>query len=158
MTTFTQEPRRGRVLAAKIATGMGISLAAAVCAFGLTELVVTGAHAAGRHIAAGWNWPQLAGFAVFVLLTSAIGIAFGALLHNTAVAIVTYFVLGGALSLLMIPTLQAAGNWVNTGQTYGWVLDGQWAGHGAQIVTSTLLWVILPLAAGIVRTRRREVR
>jgi len=104
------------------------------------------------------DWPQLAGFAVFVLLISAIGIAFGALLHNTAAAIVTYFVLGGALSLLMIPALQATGNWVNTSQTYGWVLYGQWAGHGAQIATSTLLWVVLPLAAGIVRTRRREVR
>ncbi len=67
MTTFTQEPRRGRVLAAKIATGMGISLAGAVYAFGVTELAVTGAQAAGRHIAVGWNWPQLAGFAVFVL-------------------------------------------------------------------------------------------
>ena len=86
---------------------------------------------------------------MFVLLTSAIGIAFGALLHNTAVAIVTYFALAGAFSLLMIPALQATGNWINTGQTYGWVLDGQWAGHGAQIATSTLLWVVLPLTAGI---------
>jgi ABC-2 type transport system permease protein len=136
----------------------GISVAGAVYAFGFTELVVTGAHVAGRHIAVGWNWPQLAGFAVFVLFTSVIGIAFGALLHNTAAAIVTYFVLGGALSLLMIPALQATGNWVNTGQTYGWVLYGQWAGHGAQVATSTLLWVWPVLTAGIVRTRRREVR
>ena len=76
------------MLAAKIATGTGISLADALYAFAVTELVVAGARAVGRHIAVGWNWPQLAGFAVFVLLTSAIGIAFGALLHNTAVAIV----------------------------------------------------------------------
>jgi hypothetical protein len=55
------------------------------------------------------DWPQLAGFVAFILLTGTIGIAFGALLHNTAVAIVTYFALGGALSLLMIPALQAAG-------------------------------------------------
>jgi hypothetical protein len=158
LTTFTQEPRRGRVLAAKIAAGMAISLAGAVYAFAATELVVAAARLAGRHVAVGWNWPQLAGFVAFVLLISGIGIAFGALLHNSAVAIVTYFVLGGALSLLMFPALQAAGNWVNTGQTYGWVLAGQWAGHGAQIATSTLLWVVLPLAAGIVRTRRREVR
>jgi ABC-2 type transport system permease protein len=158
MTTFTQEPRRGRVLTAKIAAGMGIGLAAAVYAFAVTELVVAAARLAGRHIGVGWNWPQLAGFVAFVLLISGIGIAFCALLHNTAVAIVTYFVLGGALSLLMIPGLQATGNWVNTSQTYGWVLYGQWAGHGAQIATSTLLWVALPLAGGIARTRRREVR
>lgn len=158
MSTFTQEPRRARVLAAKITTGIGISLAAAGYALGVTELTVAAARAAGRHIMTGWNWPQLAGFAVFVLLTSAIGIAFGALLHNTAVAIVSYFALAGAFSLLMIPALKAAGNWINTGQTYSWVLGGQWAGHGAQIVTSTLLWVGLPLALGLIRTLRREVR
>jgi ABC-2 type transport system permease protein len=95
---------------------------------------------------------------VFVLLTSAVGVAFGALLHTTAVAIVTYLVLGGTFSLLMIPALQATGNWVSTSQTYGWVLYGQWAGHGAQIAASTLLWVVLPLAAGIARTRSRGVR
>ena len=158
LTTFTQEPRRGRVLAAKIVTGMGISLAGSAYALGVTELVVTVASAAGRPIAAGLSWSQLAGFVVFVLLTSAIGIAFGALLHNTAVAIVTYFALAGAFSLLMIPALQAAGDWLNTGQTYGWVLDGEWAGHAGQIATSTLLSVVLPLVAGIVRTQRREVR
>ena len=37
--------------------------------------------------------------------------------------------LAGAFSLLMIPALQAAGRWINTGQTYGRVLDGQLAGH-----------------------------
>ena len=95
---------------------------------------------------------------MFVLLTTTIGIAFGALLHNTAASIVTFFALGGAFSLLMIPALQDAGRWVNTGQTYGWVLEGQWAGHGGQIVTSTLLWIALPLALGLVRTLRRDVR
>ena len=58
----------------------------------------------------------------------------------------------------MIPALQAAGRWVNTGQTYGWVLNGQWAGHGAQIAVSSLLWIALPLALGLTRTMRRDVR
>ena len=44
------------------------------------------------------------------------------------------------------------------GDQGGWVRYGQWTGHGVQIATSTLLWVVLPLAAGITRTRRREVR
>jgi ABC-2 type transport system permease protein len=158
LTTFTQEPRRARVLAAKVATGLGISLAGAVYALAATEVVVIAARAAGRDIAVGWNWPQLAGFTVFVLLTSAIGIAFGALLHNTAVAIVTYFALAGAFSVLMIPALQTAGDWINTVQTYGWVLDGQWDGHAAQIAASTAAWVVLPLALGLLRTLRREVR
>ncbi len=158
MTTFTQDPRRGRVLAAKILTGQAVCLVGAGFAFLAAQAVVLAAHAAGRDVTTGWDWPQLAGFIAFILLTGTIGIAFGALLHNTAVAIVSYFALGGAFSLLMIPALQAVGRWINTGQTYRWVLDGQWAGHGGQIATSTLVWVALPLTLGLARTLRREVR
>src|SRR5262249_29204544 len=57
-----------------------------------------------------------------------------------------------------IPALEKVGSWVNTGQTYGWMIEGKWGGHGAQIATSTLLWVALPLTLGLVRTLRREVR
>jgi hypothetical protein len=58
----------------------------------------------------------------------------------------------------MIPALETAGRWLNTSQTYGWVLYRQWTGHVGQIVTSTLLWTVLPLTLGLVRTLRREVR
>jgi ABC-2 type transport system permease protein len=158
LTTFTLAPRRGRVLAARIVTGLGLSAAAGLAAFGAAELTVTLARDLGRSISTSLSWPQLAGFAAFVLLTSAIGVAVGAALHNTAVAIVTYFGLAAAFSLLMIPAVARAGDWVNTGQTFGWVLAGQWAGHGAEIATSTALWVALPLAFGLIRTIRREVR
>ena len=158
MTTFTQEPRRGRVLAAKILTGQAVSLAGAGFAFLAAQAAVLAANAAGRGITTGWDWPKLTGFIAFILLTGTIGIAFGALLHNTAAAIVSYFALGGAFNLLMIPALQTAGHWVNTGQTYGWVLNGQWAGHSAQIAVSSLLWIALPLALGLTRTMRRDVR
>lgn len=157
MTTFTQEPRRGRVLAAKILTGQAVCLAAAGFAFLVAQAAVLAAQAAGRHIATGWDWRQLAGFVAFVLLTGAIGSAFGAMLHYTAVAIVSYFALGAAFSLLMIPALQAAGRWTNTGQTYGWVLYGQWAGHSGEIAVSSLLWIVLPLSLGLIRTLRRDV-
>jgi ABC-2 type transport system permease protein len=158
MTTFTQEPRRGRVLAAKIFTGLGISLLGACYALLVSQLMVAAARAAGRDITTSWNWPQLAGAVVFILLTATIGTAFGAWLHNTAAAIVTYFALGAAFNLFTFPALEKAGRWINTGQTYGWVLNGEWAGHGPQIVTSTLLWIVLPLTLGLVRTLRREVR
>lgn len=73
-------------------------------AFLAAQAAVLAAHAASRHITTGWNWPQLAGFVAFILFTEATGSAFGAMLHNTAVAIVTYFAPGGAFSLLMIRT------------------------------------------------------
>jgi ABC-type transport system involved in multi-copper enzyme maturation permease subunit len=158
MTTFTQEPRRGRVLSAKIVTGLAISLAGACFAVLASQLMVAAAGAAGRHIAPGWNWAALTGCILFTLLTATIGIAFGACLHNTAAAIVTYFALGAAFNVFTVPALQKAGQWLNTGQTYGWILEGKWSGHSAQIATSTLLWAVLPLTLGLVRTLRREVR
>lgn len=158
MSTFTQEPRRGRVLTAKIVTGLGVSLLGACFALAVSQLVVLAGRAAGRDIANGGTWPQFAGSVVFILLTGTIGIAIGALLHSTAAAIVTYFALGAAFNLFTIPALEKAGRWVNTGETYGWVLNGEWSGHGAQIATSTALWIVLPLTLGLIRTLRREVR
>jgi hypothetical protein len=157
MTTFTMEPHRGRILTAKVLAGLGIGAVSGCFAFLAAEVTVVAARAAGHHVALAWDWPQLAGFALFVLLTSFIGIAMGSALHNTAAAIVTYFALAAAFSLLMIPALQHAGEWVNTGQTFGWMLSGQWSGHGAQIATSAALWTALPLAIGAVRTIRRDV-
>ena len=157
MTTFTLEPRRGRVVAAKVLAGLTISVVAGLFALLAGTVAVLAASHAGRVGASGWNWSQLAGFALFIVLTSAVGMAIGAALHNTAAAIVSYFVLAGLFSLLMIPALEKAGDWINTGTTFGWVLTGDWSGHVAQIAVSAALWIALPLAVGTVRPVRREV-
>jgi ABC-2 family transporter protein len=157
MTTFTLEPRRGRVLAAKATAGLIISVIAGLFALLAGTVAVLAASHAGRPVAEGWNWSQLAGFALFIVLTSAVGMALGAAVHNTAAAIVSYFVLAGLFSLLMIPALQKAGDWINTGTTFGWVLTGDWSGHVAQIAVCATLWIALPLAVGTIRTVRREV-
>jgi ABC-2 type transport system permease protein len=157
LTTFTLEPRRGRVLAAKVAAGLGLSVIGLVLSFASAELGVVVADAAGRHVVAGWNWAELAGVAAFIMLISGIGIALGSAVHNTAAAIVTYFAIAALSSLLLIPAVQRIGNWVNTTTTFGWVLTGAWSGHGAQIATSAAIWIALPLAIGIVRFTRRDI-
>jgi|SRR6185437_1720769 len=158
MTTFTLEPRRGRVVAAKTAAALIVSVLGGLFAFAVATVTVLAASHAGRHMADGWDWSELAGFAVFIVLTSGVGMAIGAALHNTAAAIVSYFALGGLFSLLMIPALEKVGDWINTGQTFGWLLTGDWSAHAAQIAVSTALWIALPLAVGTARTVRREVR
>ena len=57
----------------------------------------------------------------------------------------------------MIPALARAGDWINTGQTFGWVLAGQWTGHTAQITSSALIWVAIPLTIGTIRITRRDI-
>jgi hypothetical protein len=157
LTTFTLEPRRGRVLTAKILAGLTLSVIGGCVAFGIAQAGLAVALADGHHPATGWSWPELAGFAAFMVLTSGIGIAIGSALHNTAAAIITYFALAAVSSLLLIPAVQQAGSWVDTGQTFGWLLAGQWSGHGAQIASSAAVWIALPLAVGTVRILRRDI-
>jgi ABC-2 type transport system permease protein len=47
---------------------------------------------------------------------------------------------------------------VNTGETFGWMLVGQWSGHAAQIASSALIWVAVPLAIGTIRITRRDIQ
>jgi ABC-2 type transport system permease protein len=70
---------------------------------------------------------------------------------------VTYFALAAVTSLLLVPSIEQVGSWVNTGETFGWMLDGQWSGHGAQIASSALIWVAVPLAIGTIRITRRDI-
>lgn len=69
----------------------------------------------------------------------------------------TYFALAAVTSLLLIPSIEQAGSWVNTGETFGWILAGQWSGHAAQITSSALIWIAVPLAIGTIRISHRDV-
>ena len=37
------------------------------------------------------------------------------------------------------------------------MLAGQWSGHAAQIISSALIWVAVPLAIGAIRITRRDI-
>jgi ABC-2 type transport system permease protein len=85
------------------------------------------------------------------------GVAFGALLHNTAAAIVLFFALPTAFTVAST-ALKSIGQWIDPSQTFGWVLEADWSGHLPQILASTTIWLILPLAAGLIRTVHREIK
>ncbi|TPW14738.1 MAG: hypothetical protein FD127_1233 [Acidimicrobiaceae bacterium] len=132
MTTFTQEPRRIRVLNAKLAV------------------------ASGRALEANLSIGAVTGYLLYVLLNVLGGVAFGALVQNSATAIAAYFALNAAIALLGTTSTVVA-DWIDTATTWSWVLDNEWGGHVPQISVSVLLWVAAPLAAGTVRTLRRDV-
>lgn len=96
------------------------------------------------------------GYLAYVLLNVLTGVAFGALLHNSAAAIVLYFALPTAMALLG-QALSSAAEWIDSSITFNWLMDGEWSGHTPQILVSVAVWVAIPLAAGLVRTARREI-
>ena len=81
---------------------------------------------------------------------------------NSAAAIVTYFVLPIGFNIVTsaIPSLHGAQPWIDPGTAQmqlfggGWLTGEEWA----QLATTTLLWIGVPLALGAVRVLRAEVK
>lgn len=156
MTTFTQEPRRIRVLNAKVAASLMLGGGAAVFGGVVTAAGLGLAAASGRALEGTLSVGDITGYLLYVLLNVLGGVAVGALVHSSATAIAAYFALNTAFALLGTASTLVA-DWIDTATTWSWVLDNDWGGHVPQISVSVLFWVVIPLAAGAVRTLRRDV-
>jgi ABC-2 type transport system permease protein len=156
LTTFTQEPRRGRVIMAKLLAGLGLG----VIGTGFGFVAAVGGLALSDGIGRTVSWQiaprEVVGAILVMLLSVVMAMAFGALLQNTAAAIVVYLVLPMLFSLLAL-ALKGVREWLDTAITFDWMLSGEWAGHTPQILTSIGVWAVAPLVAGLIRTARREV-
>jgi ABC-2 type transport system permease protein len=160
LVSFTLMPVRGRILVAKTLAALIAGLAAIAVAVALACV----ATAAGGAPDA-WAGLGVDDAGKFVLLQATgvlQGLAFGLLLLNSSAAIVSYFVLPTALSIvaMMWKSLQEVQPWIDLWSSQsplfmgGDISNDQWG----QITTSTLIWVVLPLAAGLFRVLRAEVK
>ena len=155
MTTFTQEPRRIRVLNAKLVVSMLLGGSAAVFGGVVTATGLGLAAASGRALEANLSVGAITGYLLYVLLNVLAAVALGALLQNSAAAIASSFALPATVALL--GTASTLLDWIDMATAWKWMLDNDWAGHVPQISVSVLFWVAVPLAAGVVRTIRRDV-
>lgn len=156
LVTFTLEPRRGRVIAAKLVAAalLGLGVFAAALAASALATLATGAV---------WNptLPLLAGLAAGLLLFVLQGVAFGFALLNTPAAIVASLLLPTVWTIVggLVPSVQKASEWLNLTVTTGPLLNGTMAGDDwAKLATSAALWIGLPLAVGTWRVLTREVK
>ena len=156
ITTFTQEPRRIRVVTAKVAAALMLGSGAAVFGGAVTAAGLGLAAASGRTIEGTLSVGDITGYLLYLLLNVLGGVAFGVLVQNSATAIAAYFALNTAFAVLGTASTLVA-HWIDTATTWNWVLDNEWGGHVPQISVSVLFWVVVPLAAGAVRTHRRDV-
>jgi ABC-2 type transport system permease protein len=93
LTTFTQEPRRMRVVIAKIGVSLMLGVGGAVFGALVTAAGLGVAAASGRTLDADLGAGLMAAYMAYVLLNVMTGVALGALVHNSAAAIVASFVL-----------------------------------------------------------------
>jgi len=155
LTTFTLVPQRGRVVAAKLLAGCALALAVVLACLLLAAL---GTAIAGGH----WNLDvmRVAGGTAYLLIAVLAGLALGLLLMSSAPAIVTYFAVPTAVGILieLVPSLRDPSQWFDLGQATSRLGDASMAaGDWPKLAVALAIWIGVPLAAGLVRLRRREL-
>lgn len=164
LITFTQEPRRLRVMVAKASAALVLGLAVLVA----TLVLAAGAHVLSMTLADGGqiDLTLTTAFLINLVVLQAqgvlMGVAFGALLLNVPLGIVAYVLVPTLTPVLFQLTswLREHAAWLDlstAGQpmlNQDWLTGQQWA----QVGTTTALWVLLPLALGFWRVVRKEVK
>ncbi|MGC5614603.1 hypothetical protein [Georgenia sp. Z1491] len=161
LQTFALEPRRSRVIAAKVAAALALMV---LITIGTVVLAAAG-HAVSQatgNTTEGWGIdPQIAlGMLLMLTLVTLMGVAFGLLLHAPAIAIVTFLFLPQVFSVLplLLPNLEGFFSWIDFQWAWSALFEdgGPTAGEWARIASTTAIWVVAPMVAGWYRTVRRE--
>lgn len=157
-TTFALVPRRSRVLAAKVLSAVALVFAVAFSVVVSAVLIyVLQGLLTGRELVWSGSAQALRSFVGLSLFGALHGVAFGALLLSTPLAIAVILLVPLTLDLILGIWIGPAAVWFSSGTLPTWLSDANTA-SGAQALTSGVLWVGLPLALGWVRQLRREVR
>jgi ABC-type transport system involved in multi-copper enzyme maturation permease subunit len=166
MVTFSLEPSRVRLIGAKFVSTLLIAVMAVVVGLllGVLANLLYGA-LSGNDVV--WSVSALDVFYYFLLhvFGMATGFAFGMLFLNTAAGIVVYFVYSfvlpglfqlGAALIGWFGDLQP---WIDFNSAQSPLVDGDLSGDDwAHLAVSGLIWLVLPLAVGLWRVLRAEVK
>jgi ABC-2 type transport system permease protein len=161
LTTFALVPRRSRVITAKLLAALVITVLSVVACVAVALL----GNLATELLNRGGGWElgvdSVLYALLFQLLNMLMGIAFGALLLASGLAIVLYFVIPTVWTVLgsSISALKDAAGWLDLTTTTEPLLTSSMAGDDwARLAASASVWVLLPLAAGLVRVLRQEIK
>ncbi|WP_277211682.1 hypothetical protein [Isoptericola croceus] len=166
LTTFALVPRRGRVMVAKAAALLVVTLAATVTVVVLSA-IGTAVATRVRGIEAVWDLPlDLAlRLAVANVVVVAFGFGVGVAIRSTAPAMVAY--LGFMFVVPMLSSVVAGlwtwwaenGPWFDLSWSTSFVTAPEISGdQWAQLATSALLWIVLPTVLAVRRLLRVEIR
>jgi len=168
LVTFTLEPKRSRIVLAKFLAGIALALGVMVLAVVLAVLgTLFGAVTGGDT-----SWHLDGGLVFYALFLSNmigifIGFALSMLIMNTAGAIVAYFaytlILPTAVSILSALSngFEKVAPWIEFNTAQQPLVSTPYSPSGeewAQIVTSGVIWLLVPLVLGIWRLMRIEFK
>lgn len=160
--TFALEPRRGRVVAAKIAAALTMTAVLVVVALVVAATTVLLA-AAMRGEPAVWDVDGgvLVGALVTLVLVVLQGTAFGLLLRSTPLAIVAFLLLPSlfAFVTMFISAIRDALPWFELSSATAPLMEGlsltgtEWA----QLASASAVWILLPGAIGVWRLLKGDL-
>ena len=166
LTTFTLVPHRGRVIRAKMTVTVLAGLASMALALGIGAVGnVVGTALLGRDTV--WDLsPNAIAYIVGAdLIGMMVGFMLGVVMRNSAAAIVSYFTYW-----FVVPTLsmvlaanqawfEKAQPWADFSFNQNRLYDGDFTGQDwTQLAVTGAVWLVLPLAFGLWRVMRAEVK
>lgn len=166
LITFTMEPRRERIVVAKLVASLVAALTAVAFALivGAIGNVIVGAAYGDPN--GSWSFPAagLTGAVILQITGLLLGFGFAALFLNTPAAIVAYFVLPNAIGLVLelVPALRDhhVGDWISTSTSSGPLMSDSWptGAEWAHFLVAHAIWIGIPITLGIYRILRSEVK
>lgn len=162
LVTFTLEPHRSRVVAAKLVAVLVLGLLAVVVALALAAVGnQLGASFRGGNGAWAFGLSGVRDVLVLQLTGVVQGLALGMLIMNSAGAIVTYFALPTVWGILTssVAWFRRIGAWVDLNTTSAPLSTHQMnAGAWGRLAVAASIWILLPFALGWLRLLRRELK
>lgn len=164
LTTFALEPRRGRVLTAKILILMIVTTGLLALSVPVAYAATAIAKSAGVPVVWTLPWRQVAGLWLTLLLGLLVAAALALLLRSPAAALISWFLMPmiyGFLTTLsgFWKPLATFCLWTDPNGTTGPLMDAAMnASAWRHLAVAHLLWVILPGAVGLWRWLRSEVK
>jgi hypothetical protein len=101
---------------------------------------------------------QLAGAYLTVALNVVMGAAFGAVIAQTAVAILVYFIAPTAWSLAGPALFKDNANWLDVFGAFGRIAERDLHGMLPETLVAVGVWIVIPTIVGLWASSRREVK
>jgi hypothetical protein len=166
LTTFTQVPHRGRVIAAKAVCTVIVGVVSMFVALGIGSVGnLVGTAISGAPTTWDLGASTFANIVLAQVLGMMVGFMLGVLIRSSAGAIVAYFIYAAMLptALGMLAAFQEwfrdLQPWVDFNFASTRLYDQEMTGeYWAQLGVSGLAWLVVPLAVGLYLVRRSEVK
>lgn len=166
LITFTLVPDRGQIILAKAIAAIVVGVSSMLLAFAIGAVGnVVGAALNGIDVVWDFTVMDLVNIILANVLGLLVGFMLGVLIRNTPGAIVAYFVYSfvipgifGALAAFQ-EWFEKLQPWIDFGDAQTPLFDGGPNGEEwAQIGTSGLIWLVIPMAVGVWAVLRSEVK